>query len=92
MNWNVEAKTERIADFLCILADHNGFKWNAGNSFIENTRWSLYRENTFYLFTKGLYGSLYREGENVQEYLSFLSQIRFKLNKNKKQIIYGLDS
>jgi hypothetical protein len=54
----VHCPTEREAEAICLLMHNAGFNWSSGKSFLEDTYWGKFKENTCYSPTTRLYNNL----------------------------------
>ena len=52
----IHCPTEREADAICKLMHAEKWKWNTGHSFLNNTNWKNYKEDTCYSPRHGIYG------------------------------------
>lgn len=54
----VHCSTEELAKQVLAIADKLEYKWCSGESFSELTNWKYCKENTYYNFHNGSYGSM----------------------------------
>jgi hypothetical protein len=75
-NYVMHCKTEEEAKDFCKYLHSLGRKWYAGNSYLKDTCWDDYEENTGYYFNKGTFGHIhtaYRYGYTILEWSDFMS-------------------
>lgn len=51
----IHCQTQKEADLLCNELHRLGYKWAGGDSYLRDTRWDIFKENTCYLIKKGEY-------------------------------------
>lgn len=51
----MRCKTKEEAESFCRFLHQNGKKWSSGDSYLEFSRWDLYKTDTVYYFNKGMY-------------------------------------
>ena len=74
----VHCPTEELSEKLMKLLDKNKKVWNDGESYLNSSRWEVYRENTCYNIKFGKFADtkFYRERTVIipaQEYLNNLT-------------------
>lgn len=57
-NYAMHCSTDKMAEIFLKFLHKHGKSWRTGESYLENTDWDYYKNNTCYLFNKGMFCGL----------------------------------
>lgn len=73
----MHCKTKEEAENFCSVLSESGRRWSDGTKYLEFSRFNLFKNETVYLFNKGLYGNRYSAfncGYTILEWSDFMKK------------------
>lgn len=73
----MHCKTKEEAEDFCSVLSESGRRWSDGTKYLEFSRFNLFKNETVYLFNKGLYGNRYSAfncGYTILEWSDFMKK------------------
>lgn len=82
--------TEKLANQVLEIADKLGYEWSSETSFLKYSKWSVYKQETCYYISEGMFGSKQKavlDGYNIISAEEFINFYKKYLNMEEKRNI-----